>query len=186
MTGRVAGARGRPAWIIRRIDAKLRSHTLPIALAFLLTLSATPATGSEVKELIVEYRATLTEQGAARLLDGAKAEAVARGVDVSIAVVDRDGQLLAFWRLGRAGQVTINNAIAKARTAAQLGAPSKILEDAVDGGKTSYLAIDGMVPLQGGVPVIVGGEVIGGIGCSGASADVDEAIAMAAVQVLTE
>jgi glc operon protein GlcG len=91
--------------------------------------------------------------------------------------VDRNGQLLAFARVNGAFPATIENAIAKASTAAQLGSPTRILQDAVDGGRTSYLAIKGLVPLQGGVPIVLNGTVLGGIGCSGADAAIDELIA---------
>ncbi len=131
----------------------------------------------------MRLRPELTSEGALRLLSHAKMEAEARQVEVSIAVVDRGGQLLAFLRMGDAAPVTICNALAKASTAAQLRMPSAALEEMVNQGRTSFLAIEGVVPLQGGVPVTSEGDVVGGIGCSGADSAIDEAIAQAACAV---
>ncbi len=75
-------------------------------------------------------------------------------------------------------------ATGKARTAANFKRPTKILEDLVTGGKTAFLALDGVVPLQGGVPVIVDGRVIGAVGVSGATAAQDEQVAHAAIAAL--
>lgn len=124
----------------------------------------------------VETIRMLSHDGAMQVLDAASIDARRRGVKVSIAVVDAYGHLLAFERVNNAMPVTIDNAIAKARTAAEIAAPSKALQDQVDHGQTSYLAIIGLAPLQGGFPITVGGTVVGGIGTSGASADIDEQI----------
>ena len=133
----------------------------------------------------VRVRRELAGVGALRLLERAKLEAEARQVDVSIAVVDRSGQLLAFVRLGDAAPLTITNAIAKANTAAQLGLPSGQLEILLNDGRPSYLAIQDIVPLQGGVPIRFEGQVIGGIGCSGADPSVDEAIVESVSEFIT-
>lgn len=125
----------------------------------------------------VIQRSTLSGDGAMLALQAACREAQARGAQVSIAVVDVDGNLLAFQRIGAAFPATIQNAIAKASTSAQMGVPSLVLQELVDRAHPSYLAIAGLVPLQGGVPIKVAGKSVGGVGSSGAAADVDEAIA---------
>lgn len=136
--------------------------------------------GPSVQRGDIRIRRELSGPGAMRLLERAKAEAAAREVDVSIAVVDRDGQLLALIRMGNAAPLTITNAIAKASTAAQVGMPSGQLETLLNDGRPSYLAIQDVVPLQGGMPVFFEGELVGGIGCSGADPSTDEAIAASA------
>jgi glc operon protein GlcG len=126
----------------------------------------------------------LTLEGARLALAAAEAEAGRRGLRLSIAVVDVGGNLLAFERLGNAMPVSVDAAVGKARTAALLGIPSRALEDIVDGGKPSYLAIGGLSPLQGGVPLLVKGVVVGGIAGSGAAPEEDEAVAKAGAAAL--
>jgi len=135
------------------------------------------AIAREAGEPVVVMQATLSDFGALRAMNTAGAEARKRGLKVSIAVVDADGHLLAFERVGNAFHATIENAIVKASTAAQLGAVSAVLQKEVDGGKFSYLAILGLTPLQGGVPIMFSGKVVGGIASSGAAPEMDELIA---------
>ena len=72
---------------------------------------------------------------------------------------------------------SIDIAIAKARTAARMKRPTKALEDAVAGGRTVMLAVDGLMPLEGGVPVTVGGRIIGAVGVSGVTSQQDAQVA---------
>lgn len=101
-----------------------------------------------------------------------------RKVNIAIAIVDRAGHLLAFARMDEAAPVTIEVAIGKARTAAYLKAPSKVFEDMINAGQPALSTAPGLVPLQGGIPLIVGGEIVGAIGISGSSGEGDQAIAM--------
>jgi glc operon protein GlcG len=127
---------------------------------------------------------SLTAAGAELALAAAETEARSKSLTVSIAVVDVAGNLLAFRRMDRAMPATVAAAIQKAQTAAQLGQPSKVLQDLVDGGKPSMLAIEGLRPLQGGMPLIVEGVVVGGIGVSGAAPDQDEGIARSGTEAI--
>ncbi|WP_439234747.1 GlcG/HbpS family heme-binding protein [Lonepinella koalarum] len=99
--------------------------------------------------------------------------ATQQGLNLSIAVVDRSGHLLAFARMDNASLVTIDVAIGKARTAAYLKAPSKLFEDFVNNGAPAMLATPNILPLQGGIPLLIENKVIGAVGVSGASSDVD-------------
>jgi glc operon protein GlcG len=74
---------------------------------------------------------------------------------------------------------SIEAATRKARTAAHLSAPTKVFEDLLHGGMTSLLAFEFISPSQGGIPLILDGVVIGGIGSSGGSGDEDEMVANA-------
>ena len=120
---------------------------------------------------------TLTAAGAKHALEAAEKAAMAKGLAVSIAVVDHVGNLVAFLRVGNACVTSIEASLRKARTAASLGAPTKLFEDLLHGGMTSLLAFEFISPSQGGIPITVAGVVVGGIGCSGSSGDDDEAIA---------
>ena len=128
---------------------------------------------------------TLTSAGAKLALEAAEQAAVARGLAVSISVVDHVGNLVAFLRVNMACVTSIEASIRKARTAASLGAPTKLFEDLLHGGMTSLLAFEFISPSQGGIPITVDGIVVGGIGCSGSSGDDDEAIATAGAASLS-
>jgi glc operon protein GlcG len=129
-------------------------------------------------------RPSLNAAGAARALDAAKQSAHGTSLAVSIAVVDVAGNLLAFGRSDGASVTSIEASIRKARTAAQLGVPSKVFEDLLDGGMTSLLTFDFVTASRGGLPVLLDGDVVGGIGCSGGSGEQDEAVASAGASAL--
>ena len=97
----------------------------------------------------------------------------------SIAIVDNGGNLLYLERLDNSFVASTDVAIQKARTAAQFKGPSKKLEDAINNGRNALITV-GRTFLQGGIPIIYDGQVIGAIGVSGAaSAQQDEEIALA-------
>jgi uncharacterized protein GlcG (DUF336 family) len=79
---------------------------------------------------------------------------------------------------------SIDIAIGKARTSVNFKRPTKALDDLVSGGRNAFLAIEGVIPLQGGLPVIADGKLIGGVGVSGGTAAQDEQVAQAAVASL--
>ena len=117
--------------------------------------------------------------------EGAKlaAEAVAevseeRGVSPVAAVVDAGGALVYLWRPDAAQVASAEVSVDKARTAAIYRRPSKDFEDQASGGRPSALHLARAVPLQGGMPIMFDGQVIGGIGVSGAtSAPEDQELA---------
>lgn len=97
----------------------------------------------------------------------------------SIAVVDNGGNLIYLERLDGTFAASAEVAIQKARTAAQFKAPSKKLEDAINNGRSALITV-GRTFLQGGIPIMYNGQVIGAVGVSGAaSAAQDEEIAIA-------
>jgi len=104
----------------------------------------------------------------------------------AIAVVDDGGILIALERLDGTFAAGANISIGKARTAALFKKPTKVFEDIIAKGRTSMVALQDFTPLQGGVPVMLGGEIVGAIGVSGAaSAQQDEEIAVAGASALT-
>lgn len=104
--------------------------------------------------------------------------AAERGLKLAISVVDRSGNQLAFARMDGAAIVTVEVAIGKARTAAVLKAPSKLFEDMINAGQPSMATTPGLLPLQGGMPVVWEGETVGAVGVSGSSGETDQEIAM--------
>jgi glc operon protein GlcG len=120
----------------------------------------------------------LTEAGADRVARAAEAEARARGVAPVIAVVDAGGALITLRRPDAAQVASVDVSIDKARTAAIFRRPSKDFEDQTRHGRVAALALHGAVTLQGGMPIVYDGQVIGAIGVSGASsADEDQELA---------
>ena len=105
--------------------------------------------------------------------------------NVAIAVVDDGGYLLHFERLDETQVASVDIAIGKARTAVIFKRPSKVLEDAVAGGRTALLALKDLTPLEGGLPILIDGKVAGGIGVSGVKSSEDAQVAKAGVDALT-
>jgi glc operon protein GlcG len=114
----------------------------------------------------------------------AEHEAQKRSVQVTICIVDESGNLLFLQKADGVGLNTIQFAQRKARYAALYGRPSKAAADQLKSGDISVLAFPDAFPNQGGVPIKVDGQTIGAIACSGAPSEVDEAIALAAVDAL--
>jgi uncharacterized protein GlcG (DUF336 family)/mannose-6-phosphate isomerase-like protein (cupin superfamily) len=102
-----------------------------------------------------------------------------------IAVVDEGGNLVAVERLDNTFAAGANISIGKARTAAIFKRPTKVFEDVIKNGRTSMVALADFTPLQGGVPILIDGQLIGAVGVSGAaSAEQDEQLAIAGANAL--
>jgi glc operon protein GlcG len=119
-----------------------------------------------------------------QILDAARAEAEKNQWAVTIAVVDDGGHLLALQRLDGCAPIGACIAPEKARLAALGRRESKQYEDMINGGRTAFLSAPIAGALEGGVPVIVDGQVIGAIGVSGVKADQDAQVAKAGVAAL--
>jgi uncharacterized protein GlcG (DUF336 family) len=133
---------------------------------------------------VTESKQTLTLQGARAAAAAATAEARKGNEGASVAVVDDGGNLIYLERLQPTFAMGATISIEKAKTAALFGKPSKILEDAIVGGRTPLLNV-WSAPLNGGEPIVVGGQVVGAIGVSGASSAArDAAIAVAGAAAL--
>ena len=131
---------------------------------------------------LIEKKA-LTLEGAKRIVAAAEAKAKVEGARVVIAVVDEGGNLLLLQRLDDTQVASVDAGLDKARTAAIFRRPSKVFEEQVRNGRVAALALHGAVPLQGGVPIVVEGKVIGAIGVSGETPGQDEDIALAGAAV---
>ncbi len=119
----------------------------------------------------------LTLKAAKAIASAAEAEASKRGSTVVIAVVDDGGHLLLLERLDNTQVASVEVAIGKARTAAIFRRPSKDFEDQIKNGRAASLVLPGATPLQGGIPILVEGKVVGAIGVSGNTPQEDEDIA---------
>ena len=130
-------------------------------------------------------RPVLSLEGAKAVGAAAAAEARRLNAGGAIAIVDDGGHLLYLERLDNTFPAASAVAIEKARTAATFRRPTSVFEEAIRNGRTSLVAVSVMTPLQGGVPVVVGGVVVGAVGVSGAaSAQQDDDIAKVAAVAL--
>ena len=126
----------------------------------------------------------LTVAETTKILDAARAEAEKNNWAVTIAVADDGGHLLSLLRLDGCAPVGAYIAPEKARTAALGRRESKVYEDMINGGRTAFLSAPLAGTLEGGVPVIVDGQVIGTVGVSGVKADQDAQVAKAGAAAL--
>jgi uncharacterized protein GlcG (DUF336 family) len=127
----------------------------------------------------------ITLEAAKAMMAAGEAEARKNGWNVCIAIVDANGGLIMFQKLDDTQNGSIAVSQGKARTAALFKRPSRLLEEMIAGGKTAFLSVEGIVPLQGGVPVIADGKVIGAVGVSGVTSAQDEQVATAAIGALS-
>jgi glc operon protein GlcG len=127
----------------------------------------------------------LTLAAARTAVAAAEAEATRRGLGVVIVVVDDAGTVIELTRMDAAQVASVNVGIGKARTAAIYRRPSRDFEEQIRDGRVAALALADATPLQGGVPVVIGGRVVGAVGVSGDSPQVDEEIAIAGMRAIS-
>jgi uncharacterized protein GlcG (DUF336 family)/mannose-6-phosphate isomerase-like protein (cupin superfamily) len=128
----------------------------------------------------------MTLDGAQRAIAAAVAQALKNHAGGVIAVVDDGGNLMALERVDGTFAAGANISIGKARTAALFQKPTRAFEEIIGKGRTAMVALNDFTPLQGGVPIVIDGQIVGAVGVSGAaSAQQDEELAMTAAGALT-
>ena len=156
-----------------------------ISIAALIVLSAALLANAQTVD-----KKTLTIDGAKKVIAGAVAYAKKNNAPGGvIAVVDEGGNLMALERLDGTFAAGANISIGKARTAVLFKRPTKAFEDIIKNGRTAMVALPDayFTPLQGGIPITIDGQIVGGVGVSGAaSAQQDEELAMAGANVFAE
>jgi glc operon protein GlcG len=160
----------------------MKNSLTRLGITFLLSLSAVLADDA------VATKQTLTLDGAKKAGDAAAAYAKQNGAGSAIAVVDEGGHLLYFLRLENTFTASPSISIGKAKTAALFKKPTKDFEDLINKGRVAMTALPpDFTPLQGGVPIKHGDQIIGAIGVSGAkSATQDEEVAKAGAAAIEE
>lgn len=155
-------------------------HPAPPLLLSLLCLTAiAPAAAAQTRDV-----KTLSLEGARRVAAAAEAGARQRGWEVAIAVVDPAGGLIVFHRMDGVQHASLEIAVGKARTSAGFRRPSKAMAEAVGRGVVGLIGAEGMLMMEGAMPVVAGGVVVGAIGISGMSGAQDAEIAQAGVAAL--
>jgi glc operon protein GlcG len=132
----------------------------------------------------MQSKPILTVAEATRILQAARTEAEKNQWAVTIAVVDDGGHLLALLRLDGCAPIGAYIATEKARTSALGRRESKQYEDMINGGRTAFLSAPLAGTLEGGVPVMVDGHVVGAVGVSGVKPDQDSQVARTAANSL--
>jgi len=155
-----------------------RNAMIALSVFLLATTSAASARSQ------LSTKRTLTLEAARKVAAAAEAEARKNNWNVAVAVVDDGGQLVLFQRLDGTKLVAIDIAVRKARTAVYFQSETKALEEEVTKGRTALLPIDGFMPLEGGIPLIVDGQLIGAIGVSGVTGEQDAQCAQAGAKAL--
>jgi glc operon protein GlcG len=149
---------------------------IELLIAFLL-LSVTP---SVLNAQLLEKK-VLTLEVAEKVAAAAEAEAKKRNATVVIVVVDDGGYPIILKRLDDTQVASVDVGIGKARTAAIFRRPSAVFEEQIRSGRVASLVLPGVTPLQGGLPLVYQGKVIGAVGVSGNTPQEDEDIAKAGV-----
>ena len=149
---------------------------------FMLGLGITLFTACAVAQDRPPYGQEIKLEQAKQIAAGAAAESKKNGWRMAIAVVDNHGFLVYYERMDDTQTASVQVALDKAKAAAMYRRPTKAFEDGIAKGRVALLGLTGATPIEGGVPIMVGGKVIGGIGVSGANSDQDAAAATAGLK----
>ena len=132
----------------------------------------------------MKMRAMLTLEDCKKISAASEAEAKKNNWNVCIAILDDGGHLLHLVRMDGATPANSRIAIEKGRTAAESRRSTAMWEERIKAGRTAMLRMPGITPVQGGLPIVVDGVCIGGVGVSGVQSHEDEQIAKAGIDTL--
>jgi glc operon protein GlcG len=153
---------------------------------FLAAVAIVTALAAPTLAQTMSYGTPVTLETAKKLAAPAIAEARKNNWTMAIAIVDPAGDLVYFERMDDTQVGSVDVAIAKARTAARFKRATKQLQDTVAAGGEGLrmLGLPGAVPIEGGLPLVVGGKIVGAIGASGGTSAQDGVVAAAAAAAL--
>ena len=132
----------------------------------------------------MKTRPLLMLEDCRKISTAAEAEAKKNNWNVCIAILDDGGHLLHLVRMDGASPANARIAVEKGRTAAESRRSSLVCEERIKAGRNSMLGMPGITLVQGGLPIIVEGICVGGVGVSGVQSHEDEQIAAAGIKVL--
>jgi uncharacterized protein GlcG (DUF336 family) len=132
-----------------------------------------------VSAQVPQYGANVTLEQARKAIAAGEAEAKKQGWPVAIAVVDTAGMLVGYARMDNTQTASVQVSIDKAVSAAMYRRPTKVMEDAVAGGGAGvrFLNLRGASTVDGGLPIVIDGKIVGGIGVSGVAGNQDAVVA---------
>ena len=146
----------------------------------MLALGATAG----VAQQRLPYGPAINNEQAKKVGTLALAEARKNNWNVAVAVVDTHGALVYYEMLDDTQTSSPVIAVEKARTAAMFRRPTKEFEDGIAGGRNAILGLPGATPIEGGIPIVVGGRIIGAVGVSGVTSPQDAQIARAGLEAV--
>jgi glc operon protein GlcG len=144
-----------------------------LALAIMAAILMGFASGAAAQQMPNPYGTAISLEVAKKAAAAAAAEALKNKWRMAIAITDPAGHLVYFEKIDGTQTASIWIAIAKSRSAAIYKRPTKTFQDAVAGGNPSSLAMKGAVPSEGGLPILMDGKIVGGIGASGGTSQQD-------------
>lgn len=147
--------------------------------------TAVPAPVPEQMPFDIPYGTPINLEHAKQLADAAMAEAKKHNWKMAVTVVDPAGDLVLFQKMDGTQIASVQISQDKARAAAQYRRPTKVFQDAIDGGHPYVMSLHGVVGSEGGIPLVQGGQLIGGIGCSGGTSAQDGVACKAGADLLT-
>ena len=156
----------------------------PVARLAALSSVAALALAARAQQLPNPYGDAITADVARKAADAALAEAHKNGWFVAAAVVDPHGELVFFERMESTQWGSNTVAQEKARSSARFKRPTKAFEDAVKGQNVNVLGLPGAIPLEGGVPILMNGRIVGAIGVSGGTSAQDGQCARAGIEAI--
>jgi uncharacterized protein GlcG (DUF336 family) len=130
------------------------------------------------------YGPSIGVETARKVAAAAAAESRKNGWTVAVSIVDTAGDLVYFERADNTQAGSVNVSQDKARSAARFKRPTKAFEDALTGGRQAILSLPGAIPLEGGIPLLIDGKIVGAIGVSGATSQQDGVCAQAGADTL--
>src|SRR5271167_1327426 len=164
-----------------------------LALACAFALSAGPALAQQPpapapSAVTLPYGPAITLDQAKRAMAAAELEAAKNSWQVAITILDSGGNLVMFHKVDNTQLASIGASEGKARTALTFKRPSKALDDAIAAGGAGLrlLAIKDITPLEGGIPILIDGKIVGAIGVSGALSSQDAQVAKAGTDALAK
>jgi uncharacterized protein GlcG (DUF336 family) len=150
-------------------------------LALLISLALAAVASAQLAQ-----KKALTLEIAKQIAAVAEKAALDHKLTMVIAILDDGGNLMYLERMDETQIGSIEVAQQKARSAVSFKRPTKAFEDAVAGGRTSVLKLPGAIPVEGGIPLMADGKVVGAIGCSGGTSPQDGTIAQAGADALVK
>jgi uncharacterized protein GlcG (DUF336 family) len=154
-----------------------------VGACLLAVLAAMPARAQTTPP---PYGAPIGIENARKVMAAAEAEAVKNNWAVVITIIDSGGHIVMLHRRDDTQLSSIDIAQGKARTALMFKRPTKVLDDAISSGGAAlrFLSLKDIVPLEGGLPIVQGGKIVGSIGVSGVLSAQDAQIARAGIDAL--
>jgi uncharacterized protein GlcG (DUF336 family) len=171
----------RAAWPLPEVMTMKTRPLLTVLLGVVFSVLAPLGARAQLPNA---YGPSISVEAARKVAATAAAEGKKNGWNVAVAIVDTSGELVFFERMDNTQAASVLVSQDKARCAARFKRPTKAFEDALAGGRQAVLGLPGAVPLEGGIPLIVDGKIIGAVGVSGGTSPQDGVCAQAGADSL--